>query len=93
MKLTNIPTPELALLSITRVAIGAGFGFLLGHRLERDFRRTLGIALLGFGAVATIPLAIDVMRRTRKVEKMYGSPEMPAMPGARTSAREGSLAH
>jgi|HubBroStandDraft_2_1064218.scaffolds.fasta_scaffold398574_2 hypothetical protein len=93
MKLTNIPTPELALLSITRVAIGAGVGFLLGHRLDREFRRGLGIALIGVGAALTIPLAIDVIRRTRNVEKLHATPEMPAMPGVRPNTREGALAH
>jgi hypothetical protein len=93
MKLTSIPLPELALLSFTRVAVGVGLGFLLGPTLDRGLRRKLGTVLLGAGAIATIPLAIDVLRRTRQAERMYAAPEMPAMPGARNAARGDVMAH
>ncbi len=94
MKLARIPLPELALLSVTRIAVGVGLGFLLGPTLDRDFRRKLGAVLLGAGAIATIPLAIDVIRRTRRAERMFGAPEMPAMPTNRTAAvRNDAMAH
>jgi hypothetical protein len=93
MKLTRIPLPELALLSITRLAIGAGIGFLIAPTLSGGLRRQLGMALFGIGALATVPLALDVMRRSRKDEKVFSQPEMPSMPGARTNTRTDALAH
>jgi hypothetical protein len=94
MKLARIPLPELALLSVTRIAVGIGFGLLFGPTLDRDIRKKLGAVLLGAGAIATIPLAIDVIRRTRHAERMFGAPEMPGMPTGRTAAaRTDAMAH
>jgi hypothetical protein len=63
MKDRIIPLPELALIAATRAITGAGLGLLLADRLDGQRRRTLGWALLAVGALSTIPLAADVLRR------------------------------
>ena len=56
--------PEILLIAGTRVALGAGIGFLLANRLDEKVRRGAGWALLAFGAVSTIPLAANVIGKT-----------------------------
>ena len=61
--------PEIILIAGTRVALGAGLGLLIAGRLSRDARRGAGLALLAVGALTTIPLAVEVARKPRLVEK------------------------
>jgi hypothetical protein len=65
MKTTSVSLPELMLIAGTRVALGVGIGLLLSERLARDVRRGAGCALLGVGALTTIPLAIEVLGKLR----------------------------
>ncbi len=62
-KLVHLPFPELVGIAATRGALGAGIALLLGDRLDRDQRRTLGVVLLAIGAFSTIPFAWDVLHR------------------------------
>jgi hypothetical protein len=55
--------PELVLIAGTRVALGAGIGLLIGDGLRRDARKGAGWALLGMGALTTIPIVIDLLGR------------------------------
>jgi hypothetical protein len=57
--------PEIALIAGTRVALGAGIGLLLANRLNEDQRKAAGIALALFGALTTIPLAVNVLCKPR----------------------------
>jgi len=52
-----IPAPWLGFIIGTRAALAFGVGLLLADRIPRDRRRTLGLALVAFGAVSTIPAA------------------------------------
>jgi hypothetical protein len=52
--------PEIALVAMTRVALGAGIGLLLAHRLSQARRAAAGWALLLFGIATTVPLAAEV---------------------------------
>jgi len=61
MRETQISLPELALVAGTRAALGAGLGLLLADRLAPDQRRAVGWTLFLFGAISTIPLAIEVL--------------------------------
>ena len=61
--------PEIILIAGTRVALGAGVGLLIGGRISRDAANGAGLALLAFGAMTTIPLAIGVAGKPRLVEK------------------------
>ena len=61
MKKKLLSMPEIGLIAGTRVALGAGIGFLLADRLTRDQRRGAGWALLGVGVLSSIPLIADVL--------------------------------
>jgi hypothetical protein len=65
MKTAPVSFPELILIAGTRVALGVGIGLLLSEKLPRDVRRGAGFALLGVGALTTIPLAIEVLGKLR----------------------------
>ena len=68
MKKTELTLPELALIGGTRAVLGAGAALLLAGKLSRDQKRTVGWTLFLIGAISTIPLAIEVMGKRRKVE-------------------------
>ncbi|HEY3246516.1 MAG TPA: hypothetical protein VGM03_24485 [Phycisphaerae bacterium] len=53
---------EIALISGTRGALGAGLGLLLADRLNDDQRRAVGWTLFLVGALSTIPIAAQLLR-------------------------------
>jgi hypothetical protein len=61
MKERSLTIPEIGLIAGTRVALGAGIGFLLSGRLSRDARKGAGWALLGVGLFTTIPIVLHVL--------------------------------
>jgi hypothetical protein len=61
MKERTVTIPELALMGGTRVALGAGIGLLIAHRLNRDQRKGAGWVLLGAGILTTIPLVAEIL--------------------------------
>ena len=65
MKSTRLTIPELGAIASTRAALGGGAALLLGDRLNKEQRRTLGWTLLMIGAVTTIPLGLLVLSRRR----------------------------
>ena len=65
MRETQVTLPELALIAGTRAALGAGLGLLLADRLPDGQRRAVGWTLLLIGAVSTVPLAIEVLGKSR----------------------------
>jgi len=72
MKEAHVTLPELALIAGTRAALGAGLGLLLADRLSEGQRRAVGWTLLTVGLVSTIPLAFEVLGKSR--------PAAPAAP-------------
>jgi hypothetical protein len=64
-KKVNMPVPEIALIAITRVALGIGIGLLLSNMLRRDARRAAGLALLATGVITTVPLALRMRDELR----------------------------
>lgn len=60
MNRRTVSLPTLALIAGTRVALGMGLGFLVGDRVKSDRREQCGWALIGLGALSTIPLALNV---------------------------------
>ena len=60
MKEIALSIPEFAFVVATRAALGAGVGMLLANKLGRGGRRNMGLALVVFGALTTIPAAIAV---------------------------------
>lgn len=65
MRETRLTLPELALVAGTRAALGAGLGLLLAERLPDERRRAVGWTLVGVGVLSTIPLAIEVLAKSR----------------------------
>ena len=59
----ELTVPEVALIAITRVALGFGVGLLLGRKLSDGRRSAAGWSLLLVGLATTFPLAIDVFGR------------------------------
>lgn len=58
-----IPFGELALLAVTRVALGVGIGLLIADRVSKERRTGAGWSLVAIGAITTIPLALDIFSR------------------------------
>lgn len=56
----------LGLFAATRAIAGAGIGLLLAGHLKRRQRRRLGETLLAIGALTTVPLAMQILRRSRR---------------------------
>jgi len=65
MKTTTLPIPELGLIAATRGMLGAGTAFLLSDRLAKPKRRKLGWILFALGAASTLPLLLDVVKRSK----------------------------
>ena len=63
MKERTLTIPELILIAGTRVALGVGIGLLLADKLADNQRRAAGWALVGVGALSTVPLAINVLAK------------------------------
>jgi hypothetical protein len=57
----KVTLPELALIGITRVALGVGIGLLLTDKLSKDQRRAVGLSLVLVGAITTVPLAVEIL--------------------------------
>lgn len=76
MRGTRISLAELGVIAGTRAALGAGLALLLGDRLSSRERKVFGWALVAAGAATTIPLAVDVLGRSRKSEALTWWNEM-----------------
>jgi hypothetical protein len=62
MKKKKIAVPTVIAIAVTRGLAGLGAGLLLSPRIPKDQRKKLGLALVGLGAVTTIPLVKQVFR-------------------------------
>ena len=47
----TLTLPEIGLIAMTRGALGVGIGLLLSNALEKDERRSAGLALLAVGVL------------------------------------------
>jgi len=65
---TVLSLPEIGLIALTRVALGAGLGLLLSSKLDRSARTAAGVALVAFGALTTFPLVADVLCKSSRTE-------------------------
>jgi hypothetical protein len=70
MRERGLTIPEIALLGGTRVALGVGIGLLLAGRLNDDQRKGAGLALAAVGALTTIPIAINIIRKPQLAAKI-----------------------
>jgi hypothetical protein len=70
MKTKEVTIPELALIAGTRGMLGAGIGLLLATKLSKEQSRAAGVALVLVGALTTIPLAINLFGKERKLSEV-----------------------
>jgi hypothetical protein len=61
MRKSVLTIPEIGLIGITRVALGAGLALLLGDKLDPKERRAVGWSLFLVGVLTTAPLVLDVL--------------------------------
>ena len=61
MRKSVLTIPEIGLIGITRVALGAGLALLLGDKLDQKERRAVGWSLFLVGVLTTAPLILDVL--------------------------------
>jgi hypothetical protein len=57
-KRVTLMLPEIGMIALTRGALGVGVGLLLSNSLEKEERRSAGLALLAVGVLTTIPLLL-----------------------------------
>jgi hypothetical protein len=72
MRSVMLPLPALGFIVATRAALAAGLGLSLGGRLTAQNRRTVGLTLVGLGALTTIPAAWWVRRGMRRSRALAG---------------------
>ena len=63
MKTSDLTLPEVGLIAATRAMLGAGIALLLADKVNEDQRKAIGWTLFVIGAISTIPLALDVLRK------------------------------
>jgi len=63
----SVTVPELALIAVTRGAIGFGAGLLLADKLEKEQRKVLGWSLFLSGLATTVPIAMHVFGNKNSV--------------------------
>ena len=56
----ELSLPEIALIAVTRAAIGFGAGLLLADKFKRERRKAIGWSLFLTGVASTIPIAMHV---------------------------------
>ena len=54
---------EIILLGGTRVALGVGVGLLIAGKVNDDRRKGAGVALTVVGALTTIPILINIVKK------------------------------
>lgn len=62
----SVTLPELALVAVTRGAIGIGAGLLLADRLQPSRRKAVGRLLFVAGVLSTIPIALRLFGKDRR---------------------------
>jgi hypothetical protein len=70
MRSVSLKIPEVGFIAGTRAAFGAGLGLILADKLNRRQRKRAGWVLLAIGAVTTVPLVVNVIRKTRESIKV-----------------------
>ena len=69
MKERKLKLSEIGLIASTRGMLGAGIGLLLSGKLSAEQRRAVGWALVGVGAVTTVPLIMTLFGQQKKLPK------------------------
>jgi hypothetical protein len=67
MRKLVLTIPDVAFIAATRGALGFGAGLLLSKKFSDTRRRNLGMGLLAFGIVTTIPAARKLFGRRTEI--------------------------
>ena len=59
----SLTVRDIALIAVTRGAIGFGAGLLLADKFKRAKRKTLGWSLFLSGVASTIPIAMHIFKK------------------------------
>jgi hypothetical protein len=60
--------PELILIAGTRVALDVGIGLLIADKFTDHERKAAGWALLGVGALSTVPIVAGILGKPQVAE-------------------------
>lgn len=63
----SVTVPEIALIAVTRGAIGFGAGLLLANKFQSEQRKMLGWTLFVMGLASTIPIAMHIFGRKQTI--------------------------
>ncbi len=74
----TISLPELGMVGVTRLMLGAGIGMLLSERFNSEERKAIGWTLVGVGTIASIPIGLELL----------GALKSERVPAERASLRE-----
>jgi len=66
MREVSLKIPEVGLIAGTRLALGIGIGLALADNFNRRQRRTIARVLLMIGGFSTVPIVLNVFRKSRK---------------------------
>ena len=72
MKERSLTLPEIGLIAGTRVALGAGIGFLISDRFNKDQRKAAGWVLFGIGVLTTVPIVAGILGKGPLAERPIG---------------------
>jgi len=64
MRQTTLPIPEVGLIGVTRGMAAAGAVLLFANGLSPKKRKAIGWPLFLVGALSTVPLVIDVLKKS-----------------------------
>jgi hypothetical protein len=86
MKNVELNLPQLAMIAGTRGMLGAGLGLLIADRVPKQRRQAVGWTLVAIGALSTIPLAMQVLKKKGIAQNNGKAPELPARQEAMSAA-------
>jgi hypothetical protein len=66
MRKLEMSVPELFMIAATRGLLGVGIGMLVSAKLDASRRNAVGLTLAAVGALATIPLALEVFGHRKR---------------------------
>ena len=69
LRIRNLTVPDVALVAVTRGAIGFGAGLLLADKFKRQRRKAVGWSLFLSGLASTIPIAMHLFRNQHTAEE------------------------
>jgi hypothetical protein len=90
MQKVTLPLPAFGFVLATRAALAAGLGLLFASRLSAERRRVVGLALVAFGAVTTVPAVRWISRSFRRTPETTSRVEVDSgLVGASRFPRKG----